>query len=79
MRTEKIKGMFEVPTKSDFWKWHRKRKRFLIFPKTIGNEKRWWEIAEWEEVWQDDPFMFPSDCGYKYEYEKWMPIKWINA
>ena len=76
MRTEDIKGLFEVPTTNGFWKWHRKCKRFLLFPKTIDNEKRWWEVAEWEEVFQDDPFMFPSDCGYPYD--KWIALKWLN-
>lgn len=28
----------------------RMRKAFLLFPKTIGNECRWLEVAEWEEV-----------------------------
>jgi len=25
------------------------KKRFLIFPKTILGETRWWEFAQWEQ------------------------------
>jgi hypothetical protein len=68
---------FEVPTINGFWKWHRKRKKFLLFPKTIGKETRWWETAEWEEVWQDNPFLAPSD-DLSVPYDSWMAIKWLN-
>lgn len=27
----------------------RTRRRFLVWPKTIGNLTRWWEFAMWEE------------------------------
>lgn len=77
MRTEVNKDMFEVQTESGFMKRHRKRKRFLLFPKTIENEKRWWEVAEWEEVFQDNPFLGPSEYS-DIPYDKWVAIKWLN-
>ena len=43
-------------------------KGFLIFPKTIDNETRWLEYAEWRDYWQ------PS-CG---EYSRWVHDKWIT-
>jgi len=40
------------------------RKAFLFFPKTIYSERRWWEVAEWEEQLDSD--------------FQWFPIRWIN-
>ena len=45
------------------------QKKSLIFPKTIGDETRWLEVAEWEEtfkyVW-NGPLGYPqfTDIGY---------------
>ena len=64
MRTEVIKGMYKV---GDVY--YRKRKKFLFFPKTIDNEKRWLEVAEWEEYWHNNT---------SWEYMRWIPTKWID-
>jgi hypothetical protein len=77
MRTEINKDVFKVETGTQFHNWHRRRKRFLIFPKTIGDEKRWWEVAEWEEIFQDNPFLAPSE-DHSIPYDKWVAIKWLN-
>jgi hypothetical protein len=66
MRTEAIKGMYKVGET-----YYRKRKAFLLFPKTIDNEKRWLEVAEWEEVWHG----IPAEGG---QYSYWDAIKWLN-
>jgi len=66
MRTEAIKGMYKVGET-----YYRRRKTFLLFPKTIDNEKRWLEVAEWEEVWNGCPF----EGG---QYSSWDATKWLN-
>ena len=47
--------------------WCRARKRFLLFPKTIGDEKRWLETA----VWKDE---HPLES---YEYSSWDSVEWL--
>jgi len=59
MRKEAIKGLYKV---DDIY--YRNVKKFLFFPKTINNEIRWWETAEWKEVW--------IGCGI------WRDVNWIN-
>lgn len=66
MRTEAIKGMYKVGGT-----YYRNRKKFLFFPKTIDNEKRWWEVAEWKQRWNDCPF----DGG---AYAGWEDVAWID-
>lgn len=51
----------------------RKRKTFLIFPKTINNECRWLEFAEWEEI-LEHIFMGFEDGNQIY----WRGVKWLN-
>jgi len=46
----------------------RTKKRFLIFPKVIGKEWRWIEIAEWEEEYK-----VAAIIGLM-----WFPTKWMN-
>lgn len=77
MRTKINEDLFKVETQSGYNEWHRKRKKFLLFPKTIGNEKRWWETAEWEEIFQDNPFLGPSEYS-DIPYESWVAVKWLN-
>jgi hypothetical protein len=66
MKTEAIKGMYKV---GDVY--FRTRKKFLLFPKTINNERRWLEYAEWEEYWDYIPF--EGGC-----YSSWIAIEWLN-
>lgn len=42
----------------------RVRKGFLFFPLTIYSERRWWEVAEWEEELDSD--------------FDWIPYRWVN-
>jgi hypothetical protein len=49
--------------------WYYNRKVFLFFPKTIGEETRWLEWAEWQEVWAETKSIDPIE---------WQPIKWLN-
>jgi hypothetical protein len=62
MRTEAIKGMYKVGDT-----YYRNRKKFLFFPKTIDNERRWWEVAEWKQVW--------CPAG---EWSCWEDVAWID-
>jgi hypothetical protein len=49
------------------------RSGFLLFPKTIGRERRWLETAIWEEEFIPlYPNLFP-DVLYGY----WKLLKWI--
>ena len=48
----------------------RTRSGFLLFPKRIGKEYRWWERAEWEEVYE---YLMPDGLGM------WVPTRWVNA
>lgn len=43
----------------------RKVRRFLWLPLTLRNwrglyERRWLEVAEWEESWVDESFWYPT-------------------
>jgi hypothetical protein len=55
----------------------RKKCKFLWFPKTIGKETRWLELALWEEEYK-------NHYGYnQYQkamcaFETWTPTKWIE-
>ena len=64
MRKEAIKGMFMVGDT-----YYRNRKKFLFFPKTIGNETRWWEVAEWKEYWFNNT---------SWEFMRWEALEWID-
>ena len=80
MRTKLRKNEFIIDTgmggkRNNWCSRHRICKKFLIFPKTIDNERRWLETAKWEEMYQDNPFMYPSDGG---PYMEWVAIKWID-
>jgi hypothetical protein len=66
MRTEAVKGMYKVGDT-----YYRNVERFLFFPKTINNERRWWEVAKWKEAWNGCPF----DGGI---YASWGAIEWLN-
>ena len=46
----------------------KKRKAFLIIPKTIGDESRWLEYAEWEEK---------CHAHWYYGWE-WVPTRWLK-
>jgi hypothetical protein len=43
--------------------WIRKKRRFLLIPKKIGNEWRWLEWTEWES---------------RKENHIWIDINWVN-
>lgn len=45
----------------------RLKRRFLWFPKRIGFETRWLEVAYWEERYWN----FPVESG-------WVPEKWCD-
>lgn len=77
MRTKINQNVYKTETSSGFHEWHRKCKRFLLFPKTIGNERRWWETAEWEEIFQDNPFLGPSEYS-NFPFDCWVAVKWLN-
>jgi hypothetical protein len=53
------------------------KSKFLLFPKTINEETRWLERADWIEK-------FVAVYVYKTEIEEtpnkyfWLPIKWID-
>ena len=50
----------------------RMKRAFLVVPKTIDDEVRWFEIAAWEEVYQ-------RICtGEKSYYCVWLPTRWLN-
>jgi hypothetical protein len=56
---------------------NRKKGRFLLFPKTIGEETRWLEYTEWEEKivsamkwWLD--FEQEYTTRWKYKAYKWL-------
>lgn len=48
------------------------RKKFLFFPKTIKNETRWLEFAEWKKIF----VCYPSNHWENPAY--WSAIEWIN-
>ena len=50
------------------------RSGFLLFPKRIKRERRWLEIATWEEEFRPVyPIQYPNILeGY------WKPIKWLE-
>ena len=45
----------------------RLKRGFLIFPKCIANEWRWFETASWQQEW-----------GYKWHNEDFTSYGWIN-
>lgn len=47
--------------------------RFLIFPKIIDNELRWWETVSWEETVQKVYTFGNQDFTFK-----WIPTKWLD-
>lgn len=50
---------------------YREKTRFLLFPKTIGYETRWLEVATWEEKY--------NPCNeYNSLFSNWVPTKWIE-
>lgn len=49
----------------------RVRKRFLLFPKTIGYETRWFEYASWEERYT----MYFTIRGIRNE---WSAERWLD-
>ncbi len=61
--------------KEDIMRWRvpdigdkRVRSRFLFLPKRIKSERRWLEVAKWEE-------QFVLDI---YEGFYWRPIRWVE-
>ena len=46
----------------------RKRKEFLLLPRTIGRETRWLETAEWIE-----------EYGENYVDAGWNAIRWADS
>ena len=48
-----------------------KRNKFLLFPKVIDNELRWFEKASWEESY--------VCCGFGTDFHwSWEGVRWIN-
>jgi hypothetical protein len=41
------------------------KKRFLLIPKTIDGETRWFQFAKWEE-------------NYSKHWRLWNPVMWLN-
>lgn len=50
-------------------------RRFLLFPRCIGNECRWFEFVKIEQVYTD---IDPHENHNKYENEYWFDYRWIN-
>lgn len=48
------------------------RTKFLLFPKRIGYETRWLEVASWEEVYR---IFFLPHTG---EYLAWDTERWVD-
>lgn len=55
------------------------RKKFLFLPKTIKNEWRWLEYAEFEEEFIAVGRRMSLSCGGGYyDVYEWVLTKWIN-
>lgn len=55
----------------------RKRKAFLLFPKTMSGECRWLEWVEWEEVYTDEYIDWPIPVCYPALFPKWTGHRWL--
>ena len=52
----------------------RVRNEFLWFPKTIGDETRWLETAEWEERYR----IYHGYDGFEKWWETTRWVRWTN-
>jgi hypothetical protein len=52
------------------------KSRFLFLPKTIGDEWRWLERAEWKEVLVETAKFL--DIGVTVSVLEWIPVEWLN-
>ena len=50
----------------------RTKKGFLLFPKTIGNSRRWFEFAAWVQVHSLVPGPLPG------KWPEWVNDHWIE-
>ena len=63
----------EAPWPKDGTK--RERKGYLWFPKRIGLETRWLEVATWEE----EVVIWVTECSKKRTRWSWEPTRWLAA
>ncbi len=62
---------FRKPNRGDI----RNRKSFLLFPKKIQEETRWFEMAEWEEQYKPR-----LETGIRMRQDicmGWVPTRWL--
>jgi len=50
------------------------RRKFLLFPMTINEERRWFEVAEWEEKVFS---IYTTGRSQKVRYS-WCNTRWLN-
>lgn len=74
----------DVSKISDWWEYQTRdwaegdkvvRKKFLLFPKTINKQMRWFEQATWEEEYTID--YFRGSDGLRYIRHYWRKNKWL--
>ena len=51
-------------------------KIFLLFPKTIGRETRWFEYSEYKQIFTSAPMR--TSKGKLYYYKYWKDTEWLN-
>lgn len=56
------------------------KEKFLIFPKTIDNELRWFERARWEERYLTIVLSIDLQHGIGTEilFDGWKPVAWLE-
>lgn len=54
------------------------RERFLILPKRINKEWRWWKREKWMEIYRVTKRPGPVQPGPEISYYKWIPIAWVE-
>lgn len=54
----------------------RTKTHFLLFPRRIGDERRWLEKASWVEECVAHRVHCP-DSGVYYDSWRWAPLKWV--
>lgn len=50
----------------------RKLRRFLFFPKRIGYQTRWFEMAMWKEYWRPPIYSARGVTGGRWEATEWI-------
>lgn len=53
----------------------RKKTRFLLFPKRIGNETRWLEVCDFEETYSEKICL--TRAGVPINRMCWVATKWL--